>query len=78
MTSSSRTAARHEPVMLHGAMASGDLFSVLKVNPMLGRTFTVAEDKLTETGRVVVLSERLFASRFNSGNAANCANENLL
>ncbi|HEX3082982.1 MAG TPA: ABC transporter permease, partial [Pyrinomonadaceae bacterium] len=55
-----------QPVMLHGAMASGDLFSVLNVNPMLGRTFTVAEDKLTETGRVVVLSERLFASRFNS------------
>src|SRR5580765_6288655 len=55
-----------QPVMLHGAMASGDLFSVLNVNPMLGRAFTPAEDKLTETGRVVVLSERLFASRFNS------------
>jgi putative ABC transport system permease protein len=55
-----------QPVMLHGAMASGDLFSVLNVKPMLGRTFTTAEDKLTETGRVVVLSERLFASRFNS------------
>jgi putative ABC transport system permease protein len=55
-----------QPVMLHGAMASGDLFSVLNVKPMLGRTFTPAEEKLTETGRVVVLSERLFASRFNS------------
>jgi putative ABC transport system permease protein len=55
-----------QPVMLHGAMASGDLFSVLDVKPMLGRTFTTAEDQLTETGRVVVLSERLFASRFNS------------
>lgn len=55
-----------QPVMLHGGMASGDLFSVLNVKPMLGRTFTAAEDKLTETGRVVVLSERLFASRFNS------------
>jgi putative ABC transport system permease protein len=47
-------------------MASVDLFSVLGVNPMLGRTFAAGEDKLTETGRVVVLSERLFASRFNS------------
>jgi putative ABC transport system permease protein len=55
-----------QPVMLHGAMASADLFSVLGVNPMLGRVPTAAEDKLTESGRVVVLSERLFASRFNS------------
>src|ERR1051325_7233311 len=55
-----------QPVMLHGLMANADLFSVLGVNPMLGRVPTSAEDKLTETGRVVVLSERLFASRFNS------------
>ena len=55
-----------QPVMLHGSMASADLFSVLGVTPMLGRTPTAAEDKLTETGRVVVLSERLFASRFGS------------
>jgi putative ABC transport system permease protein len=55
-----------QPVLLTGAMASADLFSVLGVNPMLGRTFAAGEDKLTETGRVVVLSERLFASRFNS------------
>jgi putative ABC transport system permease protein len=55
-----------QPVMLHGAMANADLFSVLGVSPMLGRVPTPAEDKLTETGRVVVLSERLFASRFNS------------
>ena len=55
-----------QPVMLHGLMASADLFAVLGVKPMLGRTFTAAEDKPTETGRVVVLSERLFASRFNS------------
>jgi hypothetical protein len=55
-----------QPVMLHGAMASTDLFSVLRVTPMLGRTFTPAEDNLNESGRVVVLSERLFASRLNS------------
>jgi putative ABC transport system permease protein len=52
--------------MLHGAVASADLFSVLSVTPMLGRIPATAEDKLTETGRVVVLSERLFASRFGS------------
>jgi putative ABC transport system permease protein len=55
-----------QPVMIHGALASADLFAVLGDQPMLGRTPTAAEDKLTETGRVVVLSERLFASRFNS------------
>src|SRR5436190_15672102 len=55
-----------QPVMLHGAMASADLFSVLGVTPILGRTFTPTEDNLTESGRVVVLSERLFAGRFNS------------
>ena len=35
-----------QPVMLHGAMASGDLFSVLAVKPMPGRTFTAAEDRV--------------------------------
>src|ERR1044072_6008150 len=55
-----------QPVMIHGAMANADLFPVLGVRPMLGRTPTPAEDKVTETGRVVVLSERLFSSRFNS------------
>ncbi len=55
-----------QPVMLHGAVASADLFSVLGVKPALGRTPTPAEDKLTETGRVIVLSERLFANRFGS------------
>lgn len=55
-----------QPVMINGAVASAELFSVLGVKPMLGRTFSTAEDKPTETGRVVVLGERLFASRFNS------------
>src|SRR5690349_16525529 len=64
-----------QPVMLHGAVASADLFSVLGVTPMLGRTPTAAEDKLTETGRVVVLSERLFASRF--GSDANVVNKTI-
>ncbi len=55
-----------QPVMLHGAVASADLFSVLGVKPLYGRTPTPAEDKITETGRVIVLTERLFANRFNS------------
>jgi putative ABC transport system permease protein len=57
---------RGEPVHLQGGMVSADLFSVLGTTPMLGRTFLPDEDKPTETGRVVILSQRLFASRFNS------------
>lgn len=57
---------RGEPVRLTGGVVTADLFPVLGVSPILGRTFSPDEDKPTETGRVVVLSERLFASRFNS------------
>ncbi len=55
-----------EPVRLQGGVATADLFSVLGVQPLLGRTFLPDEEKPTDTGRVVVLSQRLFASRFNS------------
>jgi putative ABC transport system permease protein len=57
---------RGAPVRIQGAIATADLFSVLGVAPIAGRGFLPDEDKPTETGRVVVLSERLFASRFNS------------
>ena len=57
---------RGEPVRILGGVVTADLFSVLGTAPVLGRTFLPNEDKPTETGRVVVLSERLFASRFNS------------
>jgi putative ABC transport system permease protein len=55
-----------EPVRISGGVATADLFSVLGTAPVLGRTFLPDEDKPTETGRVVVLSQRFFASRFNS------------
>jgi putative ABC transport system permease protein len=57
---------RGAPVRIQGAVATADLFSVLGVKPIAGRGFLPDEDKPTETGRVVVLSEGLFASRFNS------------
>jgi len=57
---------RGEPVRISGGVVTADLFSVLGTAPVLGRTFLPNEDKPTETGRVVVLSERVFASRFNS------------
>jgi putative ABC transport system permease protein len=66
---------RGEPVRISGGMVTADLFSVLATPPFLGRTFLPDEDKPTETGRVVVLSERLFASRFNSD--ANILNQQI-
>src|SRR5215831_17805100 len=36
---------RGEPTRLHAAVASADLFSVLGVSPLIGRTFHADEDK---------------------------------
>ena len=56
---------RGEPARLQGAVVTANLFALLKVQPMLGRVFLPDEDKPTETGRVVVLSNKLFQQRFN-------------
>ena len=55
---------RGEPARLMGAVTTADLFPLLGVAPSMGRTFVADEDKPTDTGRVVVLSHRLFQSRF--------------
>ena len=55
---------RGEPVRLQGAVVTADLFPLLGVAPSLGRTFVPDEDKPSDTGRVVVLSHRLFQNRF--------------
>jgi putative ABC transport system permease protein len=55
---------RGEPARLQGAVVTADLFPLLGVSPMMGRTFLPDEDKPTETGRVVVLSHSLFQRRF--------------
>src|SRR3954451_4300415 len=57
---------RGEPARLQGAVVTSDLFPLLAVAPMLGRTFVPDDDKPSETGRVVVLSQALFQKRFNS------------
>ena len=57
---------RGEPARLQGAVVTSDLFPLLGVAPMLGRTFLPEEDKPSETGRVAVLSQPLFQKRFNS------------
>jgi putative ABC transport system permease protein len=53
-----------EPEQLSGTTATADLFSVLGVQPALGRAFAAGED---EPGRnhVVVLTDRLWRKRFS-------------
>ncbi|HEX5964567.1 MAG TPA: ABC transporter permease, partial [Pyrinomonadaceae bacterium] len=55
-----------EPARLQGAVVTADLFPLLGIAPLHGRTFTADEDKPSETGRVVILSHALFQRRFNS------------
>ncbi|HJP93200.1 MAG TPA: ABC transporter permease [Pyrinomonadaceae bacterium] len=55
-----------EPTRLEACVATADLLPLLGVQPMLGRTFRPDEDKPSENGRVVILSQPLFQKRFNS------------
>src|SRR5215213_6068433 len=57
---------RGEPARLQGSVVTADVLQLLGVAPMLGRTFLPDEDKPSETGRVVVLSQPLYQKRFNS------------
>ena len=52
-----------EPVRLEGAAVSSDLFPTLGVRPILGRTFTAADDK-SGAPRTVILSYRLWQNDF--------------
>ena len=56
---------RGEPARLQGAMVTADLFPLLGVAPLLGRTFHPDEDKPSDA-RVVILSHTLFKNRFGS------------
>ncbi len=57
---------RGEPARLQGAVVNADIFPLLGMAPMIGRGFLPDDDKPSETGRVVVLSQELFQKRFNS------------
>jgi putative ABC transport system permease protein len=57
---------RGEPARLQGSVVTADLFPLLGVSPVLGRSFLPDDDKPSETGRVVMLSQQLFQKRFNS------------
>jgi putative ABC transport system permease protein len=57
---------RGEPARLQGEVVTANLFQLLGVAPILGRTFLPNEDQPSDTGRVVVLSQTLFRRHFNS------------
>src|SRR5204863_7743718 len=54
-----------DPTRLGGVVTSSDLFSVLRVQAALGRTFT-AEDDRNGSALTVVLSDRLWKQRYNA------------
>jgi putative ABC transport system permease protein len=55
----------NEPERVRGLMTSGDLFPLLRVNPILGRTFSPEEEQFGNH-RVVILSYGLWARRFGA------------
>src|SRR5580765_7517682 len=52
-----------EPAAVNGTRMSGDVFAVMRVPPLLGRTFTQREDE--ESQQVVVLSYGMWRGRFH-------------
>jgi putative ABC transport system permease protein len=56
----------NEPARVQGAVVTANLFTLLRVTPMLGRTFVADEDKPSENGHVAVLSQDFFQEHFNS------------
>src|ERR687883_1121170 len=58
-----------EPQRITGALASADLFRVLRAEPMLGRAFVAEEDR-PGAPRVVVISHGLWRRRFGADPSA--------
>ena len=56
-------AGEGEPIRCEGARVSANLFSILKVKPLLGRTFFEGDDS-PSAEKIVVLSEGLWRSQF--------------
>jgi predicted permease len=58
-----------DPLRLDGAWSSGNLFNVLGVRSLIGRTLTPSDDRETSEPAVMI-SERLWRSRFGGDPAA--------
>jgi putative ABC transport system permease protein len=71
-TPGSLTGAGDEPLSLQVRHVSAEVFSILGVRPVVGRTYTVAEDN-PDAPRVAVISYDLWQQRF--GGRANVAGE---
>ena len=54
-----------EPERVEGEMVSAQFFSMLNIQPILGRTFVESEDRL-DGARVAVIGDDLWRRRFNS------------
>ena len=54
-----------EPERLYAATVSANLFSVLRIRPIAGRTFRTGEDSIG-AARVVILGESLWRRRFSA------------
>ncbi|HEU4768249.1 MAG TPA: ABC transporter permease [Pyrinomonadaceae bacterium] len=52
--------------VIWGQLVSGSYFDVVRVKPIMGRTFLPEEDKTVNTSPVVVISHSLWQRRFNS------------
>ena len=55
-----------DPEQIDGEIVSPAYFGTLKVAAALGRTFTASEDRTAGDAAVVVLSDRLWRSRYNA------------
>jgi len=55
-----------DPARLQAGVVNADLFSLLRATPIAGRLFRPEEDKQGDSGRVILLSQRLWQQRFNS------------
>src|SRR5215475_2973360 len=55
-----------DPARLQAGVVNADLFSLLRATPIAGRLFSPEEDKPGDSGRVILLSQRLWQQRFNS------------
>src|ERR1700687_2892229 len=56
---------KERPEVIQGAAVAPDFFSILRVNPLLGRTFSPEEDRPGQ-GHVVVLGHPLWRDQFGA------------